>query len=133
MFVILRSVTKMDLPSKKEKKKRIEGVSHQSKSPDVRMEDETRRAATSADGPESGDREVAAFLFVWEDVDVDVALAEVEEEVEVVELPGSGVPLLCARTISAAVSAKPYTANCRWAANWRGNTLASATRTFWVP
>ena len=50
--------------SKKEKKKRIEGVSHQSKSPDVRMEDETRRAATSADGPESGDREVAAFLFV---------------------------------------------------------------------
>lgn len=79
-------------------------MSHQSKIAEERMS----RPATNAEAPEEGDKAIPADLFVFdcEEEEVDVGLEE-DDVVVVVVLPGSGVPLLCARTISAAVSARP--------------------------
>ena len=52
-----------------------------------------------------------------------------EEEVEVLLGAISGTPLYCERLMSAACSARPYVGACKWAANSRGKTDASTTRT----
>lgn len=73
----------------------------------VKAVEKMSRPATNAEAREEGDKAVAADLFVFDCEEEEVEVGLEEDDVVVVVLPGSGVPLLCARTISAAVSARP--------------------------